>query len=248
MSQNRKAAIVTGATGGIGAALVSRLAADGWLPVIGFRPPKQAIANALVQEILAAGGDAVAVALPLEDHAALEAGVDAIVALGLEVRALVLAASPPPEVMSFLKTPAAAFRLQLEAHVVGNHRLLAAVWKKLLRPRGGGHVLAVLTEAMGPPPTPHLSSYTVAKSALLALLEAAMAELGAAGLRATALSPGFTETSMLEAFPDLVRQMARERSPAKRFLTPAEVAERLALCLAAPPTEARVVLDSLRPT
>lgn len=184
--------------------------------------------------------------LPLEAPAVLSASLDEIRGRGLDVQALVLAASPPPVVASFLKTPTSAFREQLELHVAANHLLLTAVWKTFFRERRGGHVLALLSEAMGPPPTAHLSSYTVGKAALLALLEAALAELGPAGLRATALCPTFTETPMLHAFPPHLLDLARGRSPGNRFLLPSEVADRVVRCLAEPPAEARVAVECVR--
>jgi len=178
-------------------------------------------------------GHARPVHLPLADTAGLDAGLAS--AADEPVAAVALCAAPPPPVLSFLKTGPDQFRAQFEAAVVGNHRILAGAWRQWLKPRSGGHVLAVLTAALGPPAAPHMCAYITAKSALLGLLEAAVAELGRAGLRVTAASPGYTETAMLAAFNPLLLERARATHPGGRFPSADTVAAFLMDQLRAPP-------------
>jgi len=99
--------------------------------------------------------------------------------------------------------------------------------------RGWGRVILVSSIA-GQLAVPGASSYIAAKAGLAALARALAAELGAKGVTANALSPGFfaTETNaQLMASPQGERQ--RERCPAKRWAEPAEIAG-AALFLASP--------------
>ncbi len=210
-----KAVLVTGAGGAIGSAIASLARARGWA-------------------VIAAQRDrAATLQLPLDEPDRF-ADVLATVDASLDVAALVLCASPPPLVSSFTKTPSDALVQQLQINVVAAHRLLAECWKRFFRPRKGGHVVAFSTAALGPPPTPHLVSYLVGKAAVEALVEAALAELGPAGLRGTVIRPGFTETPMLRAFPTPILDAARQST---RFLTPAEVAAATVDALDQPPAE-----------
>ena len=71
--------------------------------------------------------------------------------------------------------------------------------------------------------------------ALRGLLACAAVEYGRGGLRISLVSPGFTETPMLDGFNPLLLDMARTQTDIGRFLTPDEVAAAVVDALANPP-------------
>jgi gluconate 5-dehydrogenase len=99
--------------------------------------------------------------------------------------------------------------------------------------RGWGRVILVSSIA-GQLAVPGASSYIAAKGGLAALARALAAELGAKGVTANALSPGFfaTETNA-ELMASVHGERQRERCPAKRWAEPGEIAG-AALFLASP--------------
>ena len=75
MASQRKSAIITGSSKGIGAAVAQRLAADGLAVVINYSSGANA-ADALVSKIQAAGGTAAAIKADVSDPAAVAALFD----------------------------------------------------------------------------------------------------------------------------------------------------------------------------
>jgi 3-oxoacyl-[acyl-carrier protein] reductase len=240
-----KTVLVTGASSGIGAAIARRAAKDGWRVLAGYATGRDRAAG-VVAEIGAQGGTAVPIHLPLQDPAAVAVTIETLVADKLQPEALVLNASPRLTTGPFTKVTADEFRRQLDVAIVGNHALIAGLWKHCFRKQRQGHIVALLTSALGPPPTPQMTPYIVAKAGLRALLQCACAEFGRAGLRVSTLSPGFTETPMLDEFSDLLLEMARSQTENGRFLDPDEVAAAVVDALAAPPSAGEIVEIPIR--
>jgi 3-oxoacyl-[acyl-carrier protein] reductase len=220
--------LVSGGSGGIGAALCRRLAVAGCRPVIGFAGGRDRAA-ALALET---GGEALA--LDLADDAAIEAAVIALAADPDPLRGVVLAASPRPVIAPFGQIAAEDMALQWRINVEGPRRLLAGVVKGCFRKNKRGTVVALLSAAMGEAEgkaASGMGSYVIAKYGLKGVLAAARGDFP--WLKTATLSPGYTETPMLECFDPRFLDLMRAQQAEGRFATPEEVAAQLvALVLA----------------
>ncbi len=74
-------------------------------------------------------------------------------------------------------------------------------------------------------------NYSASKAGMIALAKSVAQEMGAKGIRANAIAPGFIETAMTEALPDSVRAEWTKKIPLRRGGTPEDVAN-VALFLA----------------
>jgi len=229
----RPSLVVTGGSSGIGAAVCLAAARSGWHVWIGYATGGDRAAT-LAAEIRELGHLASIVALPLDNPEVLVKGVERVARPPLPAAA-VLCGGPAPDVSPLLRLTPDHFRYQLECAVVGHSIFITELWRQCFRRRGGGHVLAVLSAAQGPVTAPHMASYVAAKGGFEALLRAAAAELGRAGLRISVVRPGYVETPMLDAFEPRLLDLARHSAPGRRFLQPTQVAEALVAGLLAPP-------------
>lgn len=242
----RPTLVVTGGSSGIGAALCRVAAREGWRVWVGYstgRERAEHVAAALRDD----GGEADIVALPLHQPDVLMSGVARIAAGRRLPEAVALCGAPAPEAVSLLKLKSEHFRRQLDCAVIGNHMLIAELWRSCFRSRGGGTVLAVLSAAQGASTTPHMAAYVAAKGGLEALLRAAAAEFGRAGLRVCVVRPGYVETPMLGAFAPLLLEHARAAIPGGRFLRPETVAHVLMRGLRNPSSPGHVAELTLDP-
>lgn len=123
-NSSRQVAIVTGASRGIGAAVARRLAKDGYAVVVNYAG-RVADANAVVQAIESAGGQAIAVQADVADPVAVRALFDAAVQAFGRVDVLVNNAGiMPPALPHLADTDDATFDRLFAVNVKGTFNTL----------------------------------------------------------------------------------------------------------------------------
>ena len=190
-----RTALVTGASSGIGEALALRLADDGVEVVVCARRRERL--DELVARIRDNGGRARAATMDVTDP---DATVEIIRRADRDVGGLDLVVAN-----AGLGRPQAAATLGWEqsrdvfaTNFMGAMATLTALLPKMVE-RGRGHLVGVSSVAVYAP-TPEGSAYRATKAGLTAFLENLRAELGATGVKITAVHPGFVQTPLADAF------------------------------------------------
>lgn len=188
-----RVAIVTGGGAGIGREICLDLAAAGAAVVVADLTEPAGVAD----EIVAAGGDAVAVVADVtsEDDmaAAVSAGVEAFGGIDVVVNNAGLFASLQQR--PFEAIPSDEWRLVYDVNVLGSVIAVKAALPSL-RSRGNGSIVNIAsTTALKGSALPH---YSASKGAVLALTKNMAREFGASGIRANAVAPGFTVSAGVE--------------------------------------------------
>lgn len=207
--------LVSGGSGGIGAAVCDLLAARGFTPVVAYHR------NAAAAEAVARRSGGFSLALDLSDEASILAAVAQLEAAPV-LAGLVLAGSPPLSLAPFGKITVDEMRQQWLVNVLGPQRLLAELVRHCFRKHRRGSVVGVLTRAMGDGITgasTGMGAYIIAKHGMAGVLATLAAEYP--WLRVRAVKPGYTETRMLDAFDERFLALQREKAP---FQTPEQVA------------------------
>lgn len=200
--------LLSGGSGGIGAAVASQLAARGYRPVIGYHR------NAAAAEDIAQKTGGMPLAVDLTSPASIEAAVSQLAAHDTELAGVLLAGSPPPALHAYGKVPADEMAHQWQVNVVGPQLLTAGLVRSCFRRAKKGTVVGVLTQAMGvngQGATPSMAAYVIAKYGMSGVLAALAAEFP--WLKVRSVRPGYTETAMLSAFDPRFLELQREKAP-----------------------------------
>jgi NAD(P)-dependent dehydrogenase (short-subunit alcohol dehydrogenase family) len=208
--------LVSGGSGGIGAAICEQLARSNFRPIVCYHQNQRA-----AEEIAERTGGR-SVPLDLTRSESIEMALEWLESLP-RVAGVVLAGSPPPSLGPFGRITAEELHRQWEVNVLGPQQLLAGMVRRCFRKHKAGSVVGILTAAMGDASTPAtagMGAYVIAKHGLAGVLATAAAEYP--WLRVGAVKPGYTETRMLEAFDERFLELQREKGG---FHTPEQVAE-----------------------
>ncbi|UWE11075.1 SDR family oxidoreductase [Actinacidiphila bryophytorum] len=223
-----RVALVTGGSGGIGKAVVQRLAREGYAVGVHYAGNK-AKAETLAEEITAAGGKALAVGGDVADETAMAAAFDAVESAfgGLDAvvhTAGVMKLQPIAELD--LDELDAMHRTNIRGTFVVNQQAA-----RRLRP--GGALINFSTSVMGLQ-FPGYGGYVASKGAVEALTLILARELRGRDVTVNAIAPGPTATPLFLDGKDqeTVDRLAAQ-SPLERLGTPEDIAE-LAAFLAGP--------------
>lgn len=224
MSETRTA-IVTGAARGIGAGVAKRLAADGLQ--VAVLDLNEADCAAVVEEIKAAGGNALAVGADVSNPEAVEAAVAKVAAELGAPTVLVNNAGIIRDNLLF-KMTVEDWDLVMGVHLRGAFLLSKACQKYMTEANFGRIVNLSSTSALG---NRGQANYSAAKAGIQGFTKTLAIELGKYGITANAIAPGFIQTDMTAAtaerigvpFDDFIKFSA-DQIPVKRVGQPEDIA------------------------
>ncbi|WP_192900403.1 SDR family NAD(P)-dependent oxidoreductase [Roseitalea porphyridii] len=218
-----RTAIVTGASGGIGAGIARRFAEAGANVAVHYRT-NEAAADALVGAIREAGGEALAVGADLTAEADCAELLSRVATVFGGVDIVVNNAGIQPVAM-FDEIGADDMAAMMAANVTGPFGLIRALAAHM-RETGTTKGAAVnIASIEGLNPAPGHSHYAASKAALIMLTRAAALELGPVGLRVNAVSPGLIHRDGIEeGWPEGVERW-KAAAPLERLGRPEDIAD-----------------------
>ena len=223
----RKIALVTGASGGIGAACARELAAQGYT-VLAHGCRGFARAQALCAELCAGGMDAHPVCCDLRDSAQAQAMCRDILQLYHHVDALALCAGVAHTGLLTDMTDA-QWHDVMDTNVSGAFYLIRALAPGMVA-RQSGSILTI-SSMWGRVGASCEAAYSASKAALIGLTRALAKELGPSGVRVNCIAPGVIDTAMMAEHSDETRAALAEETPLGRLGTPQDVARAAAFLL-----------------
>ncbi|WP_147917758.1 SDR family NAD(P)-dependent oxidoreductase [Ruania zhangjianzhongii] len=186
-----KTALVTGGSRGIGAAIATRLAADGARVALTYHSSSDR-AQTVVEKITADGGTAIAIPAAMEDPQQVRAAVDASVEAfgGLDLLVNNAGIFPYGHIDELTL---ADYEHTMAVHV---RAVFAAVQAAVPHLGPGSRIISIGSSLVERVPGPGISLYAMSKSALVGFTKGLARDLGPRGVTAVAVHPGSTDTEM----------------------------------------------------
>ena len=214
--------IITGALTGIGRATAEAFAKKGAKLIISGRDETKG--KALEKELKASGGEVTFIRADVRHDDEVKNLIDQTVAkygrVDVAVNNAGTEGKPGPLTEQTAETYAATF----DTNVLGAVLSLKHELRVMTAQKSGS--IVTISSTFGRQGAPGASLYVASKHAVEGLTKSAALEGAAANVRVNAVSPGATDTGMLDRFTgsDDVKQWLINQVPAKRLATPHEIA------------------------
>jgi 3-oxoacyl-[acyl-carrier protein] reductase len=211
-----RVALVTGGSGGLGAAICEALAADGFTVLVGYG------GNAAAAEAVAAtcDGPAEAIRIDVTDEDSVTAAVEHATSLGPLAVAVNNAGITDDDLLLRLSTR--QFDRTIEVNLRGAFLVSKAVLRPMLRARYGRIVNVASVVALRG--NVGQTAYAASKAGLIGFSKSLAREVARKGITVNVVAPGFVASAMTDALPDAARQALIDLAPSGRPVTAAEVA------------------------
>jgi len=212
-----RTAFVTGASGGIGAAIARALAGQGASVALGGTRP--APLEALAAEL---GGKGHIVLADIGDRPAADAAfVAAEKALGGQVDILVNNAGITRDQLA-LRMKDEDWDRVIEVNLTAGFRLARTALRGMMK-RRWGRIIGI-TSVVGATGNPGQANYAASKAAMIGMSKALAAEVASRGITVNCVAPGFIATAMTAVLTEDQNQRIAGNVPAGRLGLPEEIA------------------------
>ena len=225
-AHDKQVALVTGASRGIGRAIATTLAAQGYT-VIGTATTETG-AQAIGAALYAAGGQGLC--LNVNDAAAVDAAVDGIVKAHGGLHVLVNNAGITRDTLA-MRMKDEDWDAVLDTNLKAVFRMCRAVMRTMMKQRHGR--IVNITSVVGASGNAGQANYAAAKAGVAGMTRALARELGSRNITVNCIAPGFIATDMTEVLPEAQKAALLQQIPLGRLGSPEEIAHAVAF-LASP--------------
>jgi 3-oxoacyl-[acyl-carrier protein] reductase len=214
-----KVAVVTGASQGIGRDTALALAQAGAKVAVAARNEEKLAA--LVTEIEAAGGTALAVKMDVADADQVKSGFKQVIEKFGRLDILVNNAAITRDGLS-MRMKQDDWEAVLKTNLTGAHLCIQQALSTMMRARTGR--IINISSVVAQSGNAGQANYVAAKAGLIGLTKAVAIEIASRNITVNAVAPGFIETPMTNVLPDKVKEELKTRIPLGRMGSAREVA------------------------
>jgi 3-oxoacyl-[acyl-carrier protein] reductase len=215
----KRVAIVTGGSRGIGAAIVQQLAADG-LHVVAIARNMDKL-KAVTDEAIAAGGSAEPLVCDIGDSAALAKAIDELGDKHGRLDVLVNNAGITKDGL-ILRMSDEDFDSVIDTNLKSTFVAIRSAARMMMRSKSGR--IINISSVSGVAGNAGQANYAASKAGIIGLSKSVAKELSGKAITCNVVAPGFITTDMTEVLNDKIKETVKQIIPLKRFGEPKEIA------------------------
>ena len=221
---DKKVALVTGASRGIGRQIALTLAREGAFVIINYNGSEDR-AREVEETIRREGGEAVIRRCNVSSFSETEQMAKEIVKEYGHVDILVNNAGLTRDGL-IMKMSEEDFDQVLETNLKGCFNTIRHLSRQMLKQKSGRIInIASVSGVLG---NAGQANYAASKAGVIGLTKTMARELASRGITVNAVAPGFIDTEMTEVLPEQVKTTVTEQIPLKKFGCVEDVAETVA--------------------
>lgn len=219
-----KIVLVTGAGRGIGRAIALEMGKRGATVVVNFRS-SEAEANAVLEEIKAAGGNGMVYKADVADADAVDEMIKTVTKEYGQLDVLVNNAGVTRDNVIMMLKPE-DFDVVIDTNLRSAWLCCKAASRQMMRKRAGR--IINITSVVGIAGNGGQTNYSASKAGLIGLTKSLAKELASRNVTVNAVAPGFIATDMTAELDATVKETALSHIPLGRMGEPEEVAKAVA--------------------
>lgn len=224
MSEQKRVAIVTGATRGIGLAVATKLAQDGFDIVANYRGDDE-VAEAARQALESTGRRIVMSKGDISNADDAGALVETTLSELGQLDVLINNAGITRDTL-MMRMSEDDWDAVISTNLKGAFLMSKAAIRPMIRQRSGR--IVNMTSVVGLVGNAGQANYASAKAGLVGLTKSMAKEVGSRGITVNAVAPGFIETRLTDVLKDDLKEMLLKQIPVGRLGQPEDVANAVA--------------------
>lgn len=216
---DKRTALVTGASRGIGNACAHALASAGHRVVLAARTVNKLEETA--SQLRASGMEAFVVEIDVSESESIANGVSKAAKEFGKIDILVNNAGIAKDGLA-VRMKKADWEIVLQTNLSGSFFAVQQVLPGMMRERWGR--IVNISSVVGETGNPGQANYVASKAGLIGLTKSLAREVGSRNITVNAVAPGFIETDMTQGLSEELKQKMVDQTPLKRVGTPEDVA------------------------
>ena len=224
MSMKGQTALVTGGSRGIGRAICLELAKNGASIAVNYAGNAQA-AEAVAEECRALGVEAITVQADVADAGACAAMVKEVIAKLGHLDVLVCNAGITRDNLTLMMKEE-DFDAVLDTNLKGAFHCMKAAYRPMMKQKYGR--IVAMSSVVGLRGNAGQANYAASKAGLIGMCKSLAKELAGRNVTVNLVAPGFIDTDMTAALPEMAREALLASIPMARLGQPEDVARAVA--------------------